>query len=202
MFSQGMDFCFRFEGPSGEIRFKCTVKGMTGLDSQGGKGGKAIGVGVLNDATAIVFETTESTGISLSGKNIKGGTQQQSLFDAGWKFDDMGIGGLSTQFRCVPHYLAWFAYIWLTRLYSVYICSLLGYSYVPALRTDGPNLCALGRSGRREMFRRAFVSRIFPTDVIEKLGISHTKGVAQIEFLDCTRSNCSSRHILRDDFDA
>ena len=27
------------------------------------------------------------------------------------------------------------------------------------------------------MFRRAFVSRIFPPDVVEKLGIQHSKGM-------------------------
>lgn len=27
------------------------------------------------------------------------------------------------------------------------------------------------------MFRRAFISRIFPADVVEKLGITHTKGM-------------------------
>ena len=48
-------------------------------------------------------------------------------FDAGWKFDDMGIGGLGGQFQ--------------------------------------------------EMFRRAFVSRIFPPEVVEKLGIVHCKGI-------------------------
>jgi vesicle-fusing ATPase len=45
----------------------------------------------------------------------------------GWKFEDLGVGGLGKQFR--------------------------------------------------EMFRRAFISRIFPPDVVERLGIQHTKGM-------------------------
>jgi hypothetical protein len=83
--------------------------------------------GVLTTLTKLEFSVKPGADIMLAGKSVKGGAQSQSLFDANFSFDDMGIGGLGAQFE--------------------------------------------------EMFRRAFISRIFPPEEIQKLGISHTKGM-------------------------
>lgn len=129
VFTKGMEFVFDFDGPAGKVRFKASVSAMAGLDKSGmaGEDGPPKRVGVVTEQTKITFTIAEGSMVTLAGKNVKGGGQQKSLFDAGWKFEDMGIGGLGAQFQ--------------------------------------------------EMFRRAFISRIFPTEVVEKLGIQHTKGI-------------------------
>ena len=119
--------------PFGAEKFEVTVVQMTGLSDSavtGASGGDSgeVPLGVLTSQTAVLFQTEDGSGPALSGSaQPSGGGEQKSLFDPGWKFDDMGVGGLGTQFR--------------------------------------------------EMFRRAFVSRIFPPEVVERLGINHTKGM-------------------------
>eukprot|EP00039_Didymoeca_costata_P018631 m.334288 g.334288 ORF g.334288 m.334288 type:complete len:750 (-) comp17328_c0_seq1:1265-3514(-) len=126
VFTNSMDFLMDFPHESGVVRFKATVSHMIGLE-MGGKPAKALAAGILTEQTKVTFAVKEGSLVCLAGHNVKGGSQQKSLFDAGWKFEDMGIGGLGAQFQ--------------------------------------------------EMFRRAFVSRIFPPEVVEKLGIQHTKGI-------------------------
>lgn len=123
LLSNFQDFVFKFAPGGGEVRFKAHVKSCANVEGANPPGG----YGVVTTQTKISFCTADGSAVMLSGAAVKGGAQQQSLFDQGWKFDDMGIGGLGTQFQ--------------------------------------------------EMFRRAFVSRIFPAETIEALGISHTKGM-------------------------
>eukprot|EP00041_Stephanoeca_diplocostata_P039742 m.1637665 g.1637665 ORF g.1637665 m.1637665 type:complete len:754 (+) comp26004_c0_seq1:96-2357(+) len=125
-FSTGQTFVFKYMRQD-EPMFKCTVKAMTSVKMGAGDeddvdGGKEVHEGVVTASTQMLFT---STAVSLAGSATS--VEKKSIFDPGWKFDDMGIGGLGGQFR--------------------------------------------------EMFRRAFVSRIFPADVVEKLGIQHTKGM-------------------------
>ena len=123
LLSNFQDFVFKFAPGGGEVRFKAHVKSCA--NTEGGQ--PPGGYGVVTTQTKISFCTAEGSAVMLSGGAATAGGSQQSLFDKGWKFDDMGIGGLGAQFQ--------------------------------------------------EMFRRAFVSRIFPPEVVEKLGISHTKGM-------------------------
>jgi vesicle-fusing ATPase len=121
VFSVGQPFAFKFVGKDGDVIFKATVVGLEGT------GGPMRQFGVLNAQSQIEICGEEGTEVMLGGGAGGGAAPQNSLFDKGFKFDDMGVGGLGKQFQ--------------------------------------------------EMFRRAFVSRIFPPEVIEQLGISHTKGM-------------------------
>jgi len=127
VFEQDMEFVFAFQGETSEVKFKGTIMKMTSLGAAGtADDGKDILVGVLSEQTKLTFTVPGTSNVTLAGSG-GGASSQKSLFDQGWKFDDMGIGGLGGQFQ--------------------------------------------------EMFRRAFVSRIFPPEVVEKLGIVHCKGI-------------------------
>lgn len=126
VFGLGQTFVFKF-AQQDEPMFKCTVKSMTAVKGAVVAGaddaatpGAGVSVGVVTEHSNLNFT---SDVVNFAGTS----SAKKSLFDPKWKFEDMGIGGLGSQFR--------------------------------------------------EMFRRAFVSRIFPPDVVEKLGIQHSKGM-------------------------
>lgn len=120
---------FHFKYPElDEPLFKVTVLNITGVSASAVSGGDGGGQGApLREGVVTTHSrlTFTSEAVALGGADAAG--QNKTLFDKGWKFEDLGVGGLGKQFQ--------------------------------------------------EMFRRAFVSRIFPPDVVEKLGITHTKGM-------------------------
>ncbi|OLY78342.1 Vesicular-fusion protein sec18 [Smittium mucronatum] len=83
------------------------------------------GFGILLKQTIISFVKSGSSNIQLKGNNRS--RPANKIIQPDFKFEDMGIGGLDSEFS--------------------------------------------------NIFRRAFASRIFPPDLIEKLGIQHVKGI-------------------------
>jgi vesicle-fusing ATPase len=81
--------------------------------------------GILTMHTQADFFKDARTKISLKASSRR--PNANSIIQPGFKFEDMGIGGLDTEFSAI--------------------------------------------------FRRAFASRIFPPDLIEKLGIQHVRGI-------------------------
>ncbi|KAJ6242627.1 vesicle-fusing atpase [Anaeramoeba flamelloides] len=79
--------------------------------------------GILVSQSQIKFDKKQGTLLKLKG----GGSGGSSLFKSDWNFEDMGIGGLDSEFS--------------------------------------------------NIFRRAFASRVFPSNVIKKLGIKHVRGI-------------------------
>ncbi|KAJ3427130.1 vesicle-fusing atpase [Anaeramoeba flamelloides] len=79
--------------------------------------------GILVSQSQIKFDKKQGTLLKLKG----GGSGGSSLFKSDWNFEDMGIGGLDSEFS--------------------------------------------------NIFRRAFASRVFPPNVIKKLGIKHVRGI-------------------------
>ncbi|CAG8486068.1 1360_t:CDS:10 [Acaulospora morrowiae] len=96
------------------------------IDSSTGDGGLHVGVrGVLTQQTAVHWSKAADSSIILQGS--KKSAAQNSIIQPDFKFEDMGIGGLDSEFSAI--------------------------------------------------FRRAFASRIFPPNLVEKLGIQHVKGI-------------------------
>eukprot|EP00040_Diaphanoeca_grandis_P037746 m.249273 g.249273 ORF g.249273 m.249273 type:complete len:743 (-) comp33871_c4_seq1:177-2405(-) len=118
VFSVDQNFVFQYKDLDEPV-FKITVTGMEAVKMDGGQ--EEATSGIITSGTNLTFA---SDVVNFGGQ---GGQKKQTLFDPGWKYEDMGIGGLGSQFR--------------------------------------------------EMFRRAFQSRVFPPEFVEKLGISHTKGM-------------------------
>ncbi len=81
-------------------------------------------VGQLIKLTKVAFTKGEGQPLKLSGG---GSSKQSKLFERGFNFNDMGIGGLDKEFY--------------------------------------------------DIFRRAFGSRVFPPDVIRKMGLNHVRGM-------------------------
>ncbi|KAJ3439945.1 vesicle-fusing atpase [Anaeramoeba flamelloides] len=79
--------------------------------------------GILVSQSQIRFDKKQGAQLKLKG----GGSGGSSLFKSDWNFEDMGIGGLDSEFS--------------------------------------------------NIFRRAFASRVFPPNVIKKLGIKHVRGI-------------------------
>ena len=108
-----------------------TVKTVTPTDLALGSGSDAPPSsdpevrGILHKDTSITFFKDAQSPIKL--KSSKKRPAANAILAPGFKFEDMGIGGLDAEFSTI--------------------------------------------------FRRAFASRIFPPDIIEKLGIMHVKGM-------------------------
>lgn len=123
VFSVGMPMAFQYN----QTVLAGTVKEIKVFDLSknidGGASTRAGLTGVLIGNSNIKFQASETSSISLVGKN-KG---YQSVISPDWDFTKMGIGGLDNEFSTI--------------------------------------------------FRRAFASRVFPPDIVEKLGVRHVKGI-------------------------
>ncbi|TFY64705.1 hypothetical protein EVJ58_g2436 [Rhodofomes roseus] len=118
---------FEFHGQN----LKAVVKGLHTLDLPA-KGGAAEGHAHTHHAHGVVMEKTDITFIKASDSSIKIKSSAKkappnAILAPNFKFEDMGIGGLDTEFSAI--------------------------------------------------FRRAFASRVFPPALVEKLGITHVKGI-------------------------
>lgn len=80
--------------------------------------------GLLMSQSAVLFDKAEGSQLNLVG--TAQGSQRTTLINPNWNFEQMGIGGLDTEFSAI--------------------------------------------------FRRAFASRVFPPDLVKKLGINHVRG--------------------------
>lgn len=94
-------------------------------NSSAGQSNPQIQNGILMDQTSIHFTKAPDNPIKLKGQKTR--SASNNIIQPNFKFEDMGIGGLDTEFSAI--------------------------------------------------FRRAFASRIFPPNLIEKLGIKHVRGI-------------------------
>lgn len=116
VFSAGQILVFEFQGQN----LRATVRGIGSVDT-----GSVHRMGILLPETQIHFYTAPNSALELkaSGKRAR----PNAILQPNFKFEDMGIGGLDSEFSAI--------------------------------------------------FRRAFASRIFPPDLVDKLGIQHVKGI-------------------------
>jgi len=114
--SVGQILVFEFHGQN----LRATVRGLSPIDGSGMQD-----KGLVVEQTQINFLKSPNSIIQIkaSGKRAR----PNAILQPNFKFEDMGIGGLDTEFSSI--------------------------------------------------FRRAFASRIFPPDLVEKLGIQHVKGI-------------------------
>ncbi|KAK8808497.1 hypothetical protein WA158_008398 [Blastocystis sp. Blastoise] len=108
------------------MRITCTGVDIASLDKPTSPAPRDFGrtKGQLIQATSITFKKKKDVAIRLQG----GSTGQNTrLFERGFNFQQMGIGGLDKEFA--------------------------------------------------DIFRRAFASRVFPPEVIKKMGIKHVRGM-------------------------
>ncbi|KAJ8462123.1 hypothetical protein ONZ45_g18048 [Pleurotus djamor] len=122
---------FEFHGQN----LKCTVKAVSTLDLADEQrrgappGGHASGLGnragILMDKSDVTFIKAGDSAIKIKSSAKK--APPNAILAPNFKFEDMGIGGLDSEFA--------------------------------------------------EIFRRAFASRVFPPALVEKLGITHVKGL-------------------------
>lgn len=116
LLSPGQILVFEFHGHN----LRATVRGLSSMDQVPGSE-----LGLVTPQTQINFFQAPNSPLQLkaSGKRPRA----NAILQPNFKFEDMGIGGLDSEFSAI--------------------------------------------------FRRAFASRIFPPDLVEKLGIQHVKGL-------------------------
>jgi vesicle-fusing ATPase len=102
------------------------VKELTVVNVQSSDSNQEIRIGQCLTDTKIIFDKSKGSMIKLIGKS-KGKTFHQSIISPDWNFQNMGVGGLDSEFN--------------------------------------------------DIFRRAFVSRVFPTEIVEQIGCKHVKGI-------------------------
>ncbi|WFD43818.1 vesicle-fusing ATPase [Malassezia psittaci] len=107
---------FEFHGHN----LRATVRGLASMDQIPGSD-----MGLVTPQTQINFSKAPNSTMQLKASGKRPRTN--AILQPNFKFEDMGIGGLDTEFSAI--------------------------------------------------FRRAFASRIFPPDLVEKLGIQHVKGL-------------------------
>jgi hypothetical protein len=102
--------------------FKVTVTGMASVSAStmsGGEddgGGMPVEQGVVTSHTAIVFS---SDIVSLAGTGADAGSKS-TLFDKGWKFEDLGVGGLGKQVGA--HFANTHSTLWRSPLGALLVC--------------------------------------------------------------------------------
>jgi len=102
---------------------------LTVFEKRGGDGGSGVTTerharGILTPETSITFFKSPESNIRIKASAKR--PPPNAIIQPNFKFEDMGIGGLDSEFGAI--------------------------------------------------FRRAFASRIFPTGLVEKLGIQHVRG--------------------------
>lgn len=106
------------------LLLKATVRSVSTLD--GTESSSPESMGIIMEGTEINWFKDPSSNIKLKNMSTNRGPSQ-AILAPDFKFEDMGIGGLDTEFQAI--------------------------------------------------FRRAFASRVFPPGLVEKLGITHAKGM-------------------------
>ncbi|PIL37464.1 transporter [Ganoderma sinense ZZ0214-1] len=120
VFASGEILLFEFHGQT----LKATVKGVQVVELPGQRPG-ADYYGIVMEKTDVTIMKAPDSAIKLKSSARK--PPPNAILAPNFKFEDMGIGGLDTEFSAI--------------------------------------------------FRRAFASRVFPPGLVEKLGISHVKGI-------------------------
>ncbi|KAF8574203.1 AAA-domain-containing protein [Ramaria rubella] len=127
IFSLDQQLVFDFHGQN----LKAIVKGLNILELAEGQqkrrtaANAPLQMGVLMEQTDVVFIKATDSRIKIKSSAKK--APSNAILAPNFKFEDMGIGGLDSEFSVI--------------------------------------------------FRRAFASRVFPPDLVEKLGIQHVKGI-------------------------
>ncbi|KAF7792841.1 hypothetical protein EIP86_003942 [Pleurotus ostreatoroseus] len=125
IFTAGQLLIFEFHGHALRLVIK-GVQIVDPLDPKGRSQGQSVSTsGVLMDKTEITFMKAGDSPIKIKSSAKK--APPNAILAPNFKFEDMGIGGLDSEFSTI--------------------------------------------------FRRAFASRVFPPGLVEKLGISHVKGI-------------------------
>ena len=129
VFKTGQQFaCLYHEGQSDQVPLKLTVLGYefadTGDGSSGGTSSSPSRFGMIQKTTEVQVSKGKAAPIKLQGSSTG---KANKLFEKGFNFEEMGIGGLDVQFK--------------------------------------------------EIFRRAFASRLVPPDIMRKMGQNHVRGM-------------------------
>ncbi|KIJ56942.1 hypothetical protein M422DRAFT_198294 [Sphaerobolus stellatus SS14] len=126
IFAVNQQIVFDFHGQT----LKGTIKGLTVIElpqeqRRRGASAASMGLGVVMDRTDVSFIKAPDSRIKIKSSSKK--PPPNAILAPNFKFEDMGIGGLDSEFGTI--------------------------------------------------FRRAFASRVFPPDLVQKLGIQHVKGL-------------------------
>ena len=120
VFAAGEILLFEFHGQT----LKAAVKGVQVVELPGQRAG-AEHYGIVMEKTDVTVMKASDSAIKLKSSARK--PPPNAILAPNFKFEDMGIGGLDSEFSAI--------------------------------------------------FRRAFASRVFPPGLVDKLGISHVKGI-------------------------
>ena len=130
---QSVAISYQHEGVGNKVALKLTVLGFEYSDVAGGGGGAAGGASALGAKFGQLSKKLSQIEFSKSAKatNVKitgsASGKANQLFQKGFNFEEMGIGGLDEQFK--------------------------------------------------EIFRRAFASRLVPPEILRKMGQHHIRGM-------------------------
>jgi vesicle-fusing ATPase len=133
VFKPGQQFAAMYhEGQADQAPVKLTILGFEFADTgTGGGGGAGAGAapgaprfGMVQKTTEVQLQKAKNTPIKMVGSSTG---KANKLFEKGFNFEEMGIGGLDAQFK--------------------------------------------------EIFRRAFASRLVPPEIMRKMGQNHVRGM-------------------------
>ncbi|KAK7919377.1 hypothetical protein WMY93_010661 [Mugilogobius chulae] len=118
--------------------FSLLVKDMEAMDPsilKGKKGsGNKIEIGLLVGNSQVIFEKSESSAVTLTGRS-KTRESRQSIISPDWNFEEMGIGGLDKEFSDI------FRRAFASRVFPPEIVEQMGGKHVKGILLYGPPGC-------------------------------------------------------------
>nr|CAH0108085.1 unnamed protein product [Daphnia galeata] len=133
-FSIGQQLVFQFQEKK---LLHLTVKELDGADINAMRSGskevksRKIRIGQCFPNTMIVFDKSEGSSVNLVGKS-KGKTVHHSIINPDWDFQNMGVGGLDTEFNAI------FRRAFASRVFPPEIVEQLGCKHVKGILLYGP----------------------------------------------------------------
>eukprot|EP00051_Salpingoeca_urceolata_P005275 m.71709 g.71709 ORF g.71709 m.71709 type:complete len:755 (+) comp14202_c0_seq2:3339-5603(+) len=140
IFTVGQKFAFEFKQENiPKITFIATVEKMTPVDASSlhGKSAAAaesvahLSQGVLLPASSVSFDVADGSGVMLAGSH-KGAATKRGVISPNWNFEDMGIGGLDSEFGTM------FRRAFASRVLPPEIIEKLGLKHVRGMLLFGP----------------------------------------------------------------
>lgn len=130
MFGLGESFVFEYRG----FNYRGNVKGMMGVqlaaEQLRGAGGGRDDMGVMMEKTDVAFIKGEGGGLKLKSSGKK--AAPNAILAPNFKFEDMGIGGLDTEFGAI------FRRAFASRVFPPGLVDKLGIQHVKGILLHGP----------------------------------------------------------------
>ncbi|ORY80718.1 vesicle-fusing ATPase [Leucosporidium creatinivorum] len=127
IFSVGQPLVFDFHGQN----LKASVKGLHSLALQGGSGGAGAGrMGILTAQSEVNFIKDPASAIKIKSSAKK--APPNAILAPNFKFEDMGIGGLDTEFSAI------FRRAFASRIFPPGLVEKLGIQHVKGILLFGP----------------------------------------------------------------